>query len=406
MEEWKEYKIKDICKGIFEGPHATPKESQTGGIYLGIPAISVDGHINFRNAKRIAEEDLPLWTKRVTPQEDDIVFTNEATLNLYALIPAGFHGCLGRRLGLVRPNKELVNAKYLFYYFFSPEWRNVISQNKVYGATVERILMTKFPSFPIKLPTLPMQNRIVKILSAFDDKIEVNRRINDNLEQQAQALFKSWFVDFEPFKDGEFVESELGMIPKGWRVGSLNEIADITMGTSPSGTSYNIEGQGEVFYQGRAEFSFRFPKRNLYTTEAKRFAEVDSVLVSVRAPVGDINVAEERCCIGRGLASVKSKTNLNSYILYLMQSLNPVFDRFNGEGTVFGSINKKAFEDIQIVIPTEKETSEFNTIVCSMDGQIKRTEQESRRLAILRDTLLPKLMSGELKVNGVEKEIS
>ena len=170
------------------------------------------------------------------------------------------------------------------------------------------------------------------------------------------------------------------------------------MGTSPSGSSYNTEGIGDVFYQGRAEFSFRFPKRNMYTTEAKRFAEVDTVLVSVRAPVGDINVAEERCCIGRGLASVKSKKNYNSYILYLMQSLKNVFDRFNGEGTVFGSINKKAFEEMQIIVPTGNVISKFDSIASSMDCQIKRTEQESRSLAELRDTLLPKLMSGELRV--------
>ena len=198
MEEWKTVEIKDICTGIYEGPHATPKESQSGGIYLGIPAISEDGHINFKNAKRISEDDLPLWTKRVTPQEDDIVFTNEATLNLYAIIPAGFHGCLGRRLGLIRLNKELVNVKYLFYYFFSPDWRETISRNKVSGATVERILMTKFPHFPVKLPPLSIQNKIATILSSLDDKIENNRKINENLEQQAQALFKSWFVDFEP----------------------------------------------------------------------------------------------------------------------------------------------------------------------------------------------------------------
>ena len=181
MEEWKIVEIKDICTGIYEGPHATPKESLTGGIYLGIPAISSDGHINFDNAKRISEEDLPIWTKRVTPQEDDIVFTNEATLNLYAIIPAGFHGCLGRRLGLIRPNKNLVNVRYLFYYFFSPEWRETVSRNKVSGATVERILMTKFPHFPVKLPPLTVQKRIADILSSIDEKIALNNRINHNL---------------------------------------------------------------------------------------------------------------------------------------------------------------------------------------------------------------------------------
>lgn len=181
MEEWRTYRIADICAGIYEGPHATPKEASTGGIYLGIPALTADGHINYAAAKYIAEEDLPVWTKRVTPREGDIVFTNEATLNLYAIIPEGFHGCLGRRLGLIRPKQDIVDVRFLFYYFFSPEWRETIAKNKVYGATVERILMTKFPDFPVRLPSLSTQKKIANILSRIDDKIELNNRINHNL---------------------------------------------------------------------------------------------------------------------------------------------------------------------------------------------------------------------------------
>jgi len=171
------------------------------------------------------------------------------------------------------------------------------------------------------------------------------------------------------------------------------------MGTSPVGSSYNVTGEGDVFYQGRAEFGFRFPHRNMYTTEAKRFAEMDSVLLSVRAPVGDINMAEERCCIGRGLASVQSKDGNNSFILYLMQNLKPIFYRFNGEGTVFGCINKKALEELAVVIPPKEAMNSFDVICSNLDSQIKTLDQESRRLAILRDTLLPKLMSGQININ-------
>ena len=314
------------------------------------------------------------------------VITNEPTVT-------------NQQFNSIIPNEE--NDADFIYYLMSAVGKHLNFLSKT-STAVPIINKSTFSDYEIDVPSIPDQIKIAKVLSSLDDKIEVNRRINENLEQQAQALFKSWFVDFEPFKDLPFVESELGMIPQGWKVGSLNEIADVIMGTSPSGTSYNIEGKGDVFYQGRAEFGFRFPKRNLYTTEAKRFADVDSVLVSVRAPVGDINVAEERCCIGRGLASVKSNKGCNSFILYLMQSLKPVFDRFNGEGTVFGSINKKAFEDLKVVIPDEKNVLEFDSISSSIDSQIKRTVQESRRLAELRDTLLPRLMSGEIKVNDVD----
>ena len=302
---------------------------------------------------------------------------------------------------VIRGRKDISDNAFVYYLSHYPNFKNAAIKSMVGTSGRQRAQVDVLENLIMTLPSLGEQRVIARFLKSLDDKIEVNRKINENLEQQAQALFKSWFVDFEPFQNGEFVESELGMIPKGWRVGILKEIADIIMGTSPSGSSYNTEGIGDVFYQGRAEFGFRFPKRNMYTTEAKRFAEVDSVLVSVRAPVGDINVAEEKCCIGRGLASVKSKNNYNSYLLYLMQSLKNVFDRFNGEGTVFGSINKKAFEEMQIIVPTGNVISKFDSIASSMDCQIKRTEQESRRLAELRDTLLPKLMSGELKVNAI-----
>ena len=291
-------------------------------------------------------------------------------------------------------NEDVANPLFVYYSICKKDFASLNV-----GSAVPSLTVPVLEDIDILLPSKETQNKIVAILKSLDDKIEVNRRINDNLEQQAQALFKSWFVDFEPFRDGEFVESELGMIPKGWRVGTLSEIANIIMGTSPSGSSYNVTGEGEVFYQGRAEFGFRFPKRNMYTTEPKKFAEIDSVLLSVRAPVGDINLAEERCCIGRGLSSIKTNENNNSFILYLMQSLKPIFDQFNGEGTVFGCINKKALEELKILIPPIDLRNSFEKIASNIDGEIKILDKESRRLAELRDTLLPKLMSGELKVN-------
>ena len=408
MEEWKEYKIKDICMGIYEGPHATPKESQTGGIYLGIPAISVDGHINFRNAKRIAEEDLPLWTKRVTPQEDDIVFTNEATLNLYALIPAGFHGCLGRRLGLVRPNKELVNAKFLFYYFFSPEWRNVISQNKVFGATVERILMTKFPSFPIKLPPLLIQNRIVNILSALDDKIDVNRRINANLEAQAQALFKSWFVDFEPFKDGEFVESELGMIPKGWRVESLSSIADYINGLAMQ--KYRpVEGEDglpvlKIKELGQGSFDDNSELCSPSIIGDKYIIKDGDIIFSWSGTLMVKVWCGGKCGLNQHLFVVVSKGYQKWFVYQWTKYHLDNFIRIAKDKAVtMGHIKRGELDKAKVVVPNSENLTRMNALMEPIFKQIISHEIESRRLAVLRDTLLPRLMSGELKVNDIEK---
>ena len=412
MEEWKEYKISDICTGIYEGPHATPPNSQSGGIYLGIPAISNDGHIDFKNAKRISEEDLPKWTKRVTPQEDDIVFTNEATLNLYAIIPKDFYGCLGRRLGLIRPNKNIVNVRYLFYYFFSPGWRNTVAQNKVSGATVERILMTRFPSFPVKLPPMPIQNKIANILSLLDKKIEVNRRINDNLEQQAQALFKSWFVDFEPFKNGEFVESELGMIPKGWRVCSADEVFDINIGKTPprKEPEWFTESKEDNVWVSIADMGscgvFISDSSEYLTDEAiKRFnvlmVEKDSVLLSFKLTVGRVAIADTRLTTNEAIARfiLPDKCYREFLYLYLKQYK---YENLGSTSSIATAVNSKTIKGMKLIVPPTDIIESFSNNTRPLFEQIRSLQQESRRLAELRDTLLPKLMSGEIKVNEVE----
>lgn len=212
------------------------------------------------------------------------------------------------------------------------------------------------------------------------------RVINDNLQQQAQALYAAMFVDNPDLDPTQ---------------GVLSDIASITMGQSPSGSSYNEDGIGEVFYQGRAEFGFRFPTRRLYTTEPKRIAETDDVLLSVRAPVGDLNVAFERCCIGRGLGAIHSKDGNSSFLLYTMYSLKPQLDVFNGEGTVFGSINRDGLSNLPVNIPSADEVAKFEAIVRPMDDLIRTNYEEICRLQAIRDSLLPKLMSGEIDVSDV-----
>lgn len=186
---WDTMPIKDVCTGIYDGPHATPSPSDTGAIFLGISNFS-NGRLDFSDIRYISEDDLPKWTKRVVPQENDIVFSYEATLNLYALIPKGFHGCLGRRMALIRVNHEKISYKFLYYYFFSPQWRAVVAENTVLGATVDRIPLASFPNFPISVPPLKSQRRIADILSAYDNLIENNQKQIKLLEETAQRLYK------------------------------------------------------------------------------------------------------------------------------------------------------------------------------------------------------------------------
>lgn len=255
------------------------------------------------------------------------------------------------------------------------------------STTLSILNKTQFSKIPVAVPDKVTQKRIAGALSALDEKIAANVRINDNLQQQAMALYASMFLD-----NPALVTT----------AGTLKDIADITMGQSPSGSSYNEDGNGEVFYQGRAEFGYRFPTRRLYTTEPKRMAEAGDVLLSVRAPVGDLNVAYERCCIGRGLGAIHSRNGYQSFVLYTMFALRPQLDVYNGEGTVFGSINRNALNDMPIDIPSEDAIAAFETVVRPMDDMIRSNYEENCRLQELRDSLLPKLMSGEVDVSDIE----
>lgn len=401
MEEWKEYELGEICTIVgrigFRGytTNDLTNNPEDGAITLS-PTNIVGGELDLSKPTYIKWPKYYESPEIMLEQGDIILVKTGSSIGRTTRIREIIHPMTLNPQFVVLKNIK-VNNFFLSYVIKSPYFQALLKAITV-GSAIPTLSQKNLAKLVVKIPTTKIQYKIASILSSIDDKIEVNRRINENLEQQAQALFKSWFVDFDPFKDQPFVESELGMIPSGWRLGCLSNLADIIMGSSPSGSSYNVSGDGDVFYQGRAEFSFRFPRRNMYTTEAKRYADVDSVLLSVRAPVGDINVAEERCCIGRGLASVKSNEGNSSYILYLMQSLKPVFDQFNGEGTVFGSINKKALEELKILIAPKEIRDSFENIVNKIDSEIKVLDQESRRLAELRDTLLPRLMSGELLV--------
>jgi len=261
------------------------------------------------------------------------------------------------------------------------------------------------------------------VLGALDDKIELNRRMNVTLETMARALFQSWFVDFDPVRakldgrqpvgldaataalfPGHLEDSPLGHIPKGWAAGTVAEGFNLTMGQSPPGHTYNEEGNGLPFYQGRTDFGFRFPTRRIYCSAPTRYAKSGDTLISVRAPVGDINMASEECCIGRGVAAVRHKSGATSFTYHSMANLYPDFARFEAEGTVFGSINKGSFEKLRFVIPPTAIVAAYERQAAPLDDQIRTLENQSRTLATLRDTLLPKLLSGELSVANVKEE--
>lgn len=226
------YPIKDYCLAIYDGPHATPQESVDGPIFLGIKNITEDGLLDFSEVRHISEEDFPKWTRRVTPQPDDIVFTYEATLHRYAIIPEGFRGCLGRRVALVRPNPMQVVSRYLLYFFLSPGWRRIVESNVISGATVDRIPLEKFPSFLAALPNMSVQEEVADILSAYDDLIENNQRRMALLEEAARQLYREWFVRLRfPGREHTYI---INGIPEGWAKGVVSDFYDTASGGTPS----------------------------------------------------------------------------------------------------------------------------------------------------------------------------
>jgi type I restriction enzyme S subunit len=255
----------------------------------------------------------------------------------------------------------------------------------------------------ISLPPLPVQRRIADILGALDDKIELNRRMNRTLEDMAQALYRHWFVDFGPFQDQPFVDSELGPIPEGWEVKTVGETCDINLGQSPKSDYYNEEGEGLPFHQGVSSYGWRFPVHERHCTKPKRVAEDADILISVRAPVGRLNIADRKLIIGRGLTALRRNDNRQSFLLAYLKDFFDEEDKI-GSGTVFNSITKKVLQGLTIIQPPEKVLSEFEEVVGEYDALIRSNSEEINTLAETRDYLLPKLISGEISVDAAEEE--
>lgn len=392
--EWKEVSIGDLGRVVTgKTPRTSIKENYGGSIPFLSPSDDLSNKTAPQTAKTLTELGLSEVRNCLVPPKSICVSCIGSDLGKVVMTDREL--VTNQQINTIIPH-EGVDADFVYYLMLiAGKQLNYLSKT---STAVPIINKSTFCNFKVTLPSLATQRRISSILSSLDRKIELNNKINATLEEMAQALFKSWFVDFEPFKNGNFIDTEIGKIPEGWRVGTLSEVAEVTMGQSPAGATLNTTGEGTIFYQGCSDFTFRFPSVRVFTTAPTRMAESNSVLFSVRAPVGAINLAKERCCIGRGIAAIKAKEGCDSYVLYQMQSLKSVFDNYNGEGTVFGSINRKTLEGIKVIVPPLEIRLHFSHLALSFDQQIRSLTQETLTLTHLRDTLLPRLMSGEIEV--------
>ena len=390
--KYKTYKIKDLINEISMGPFGSNIKVECF-VDSGIPVLNGSNLTGFAlndNSFRYVTPEKADSLGKANAYRGDIVITHRGTLGQIVFIPENSKHSryvISQSQFRVKCNEKIL-PEYLVYYFHTNAGQHkLLSNASQVGVPALARASTTFQTLEIDIPDVTEQRKIVDLLETIREKIELNNAINNNLEQQAQAIYQQMFID-NAHSDGT--------------EGTLSDIADITMGQSPSGNSYNEDKNGTIFFQGRAEFGFRFPSVRLYTTEPKRMAQSNDTLMSVRAPVGDINVAHTDCCIGRGLAAIHSKSNHQSFVLYTMFSLKKQLDVFNGEGTVFGSINRNSLNEMPILIPSDENLDKFEKIVAPMDLAIRNNYDEICRLQDIRDNLLPRLMSGELDVSDID----
>jgi type I restriction enzyme S subunit len=336
--------------------------------------------------------------KRFAVQENDLIISCSGTFGKVSLIAKDDpKGIISQALLILRPNAR-IHPEYLKYFFVSPLGFHSLASRSIGSVQVNLARREIIENIPVPLPKkFEEQSAIVKILSDLDAKIELNHQMNKTLESIAQAIFKQWFVDFA-FPGYEKTKFENG-IPQDWREGNLVDTCEIIMGQSPPGETYNESGDGIAFYQGNRDFGFRYPSTRVYCTAPTRIAEAGDVLISVRAPVGALNITLGQCAIGRGVAALRMKHYSNGFLYYFLLTQNDLWDRYNSEGTVFGCLNKTEFHKMQVIIPSDEIMAQFDGIITPVQAMIQSREEEIRALTQIRDSLLPKLMSGKIRVN-------
>lgn len=407
MEEWKEYNIGDVCKikhgFAFKGCYFVDEPQKYVCVTPG--NFSLKG--GFKNEK-------PKYYNGPIPEdyilkEDDLIVTmtdlSKAgdTLGYSALVPKDNNYVFlhNQRIGLIEDISSSIDKHFLYWIMRTYEYQRYIVGH-CSGSTVKHTSPTSIGSYSFNAPSIELQKAIASFLDNLDDKIENNRRINANLEAQAQALFKSWFVDFEPFKDQPFVESELGRIPKGWRVGNIYEYIDVIYGAPYKSSLFNENKDGLPLIRIR-DLKTNAPQ--FYTPEVlpnTEYINAGDIVAGMDAEfipyvwLGEKGVLNQRCCKFKG----KNDAISNYYILFLIKPELEYVQSYK-TGTTVSHLGKSDIDRFKIMTPPLDVVLAFSERVNPMKEEVVNRAKESRRLASLRDALLPRLMSGELKVNEV-----
>ena len=331
----------------------------------------------------------------------DLVFTCWGTLGQVGLIPENgpysVYIISNKQLKL-RINKKICDEYFLFYYFASAHMVQYI-RNIAIGAAVPGINLGILKALKVILPPLSTQKKIAAILSVYDDLIENNKRRIALLEKMAEEIYREWFVRFR-FPGHEKVKFIKG-VPEGWGASNLGGIADLIMGQSPKSEFYNQTGDGLPFNQGVGTYGNRFPKKITFCSTNGRKAKKGDILFSVRAPVGRLNIADCDMIIGRGLAAIRHKNTLNSYLYYLLKVAFSNEDII-GNGAIFNSVGKDELKSFKIFEPEKNIVTKYNEIAKEIDQQIYLLINSLENLTKTRDLLLPRLISGKLSVENLD----
>ncbi|UGS42263.1 restriction endonuclease subunit S [Pseudocitrobacter corydidari] len=446
--DWKSIVLNDLINQghafLQTGPFGTALKAEE---YTdnGVPLISVreirNGYIKIEGTTPRVSRNTTNRLPKFVLNKGDIVFARKGGVDRTAYITEKEAGWFLGSDGIYLRLDDNYNSLFISYIMRSPTTREWLIKNSE-GTTMPSLNQKILSRIPLTIPDLCKQNIIANFLYSLDKKININNQLNHTLEQMSKTLFKSWFVDFDPVIDnaldagnpipealqsrvelrqkvrnsadfkplpaeirslfpGEFEETELGWVPKGWTISNLGKEFNITMGQSPSGITYNESRTGLPFFQGKTDFGFRFPSERIYCTDPKRLAYKLDTLLSVRAPVGVTNLASTECIIGRGLAALRHKSGNIAFTYYSISNLSDYFSVFNGEGTVFGSINQKDLKQLPLLCSPTELINKFEELSGKWEEKIFVHCGEIENLSKLRDTLLPKLISGELSVEDL-----
>lgn len=390
---WKAKKLSDCCTSIADGDHQAPSKVDFGIPFVTISNINAYHQFDFTDTMFVSQEYYDQLDSKRKAQEGDVLYSVVGSFGIPVYMKETVPFAFQRHIAILRSNDTIL-PQFLYYTMLSRDFY-MMADAAALGAAQRTVSLTALRNMKISVPPMDAQKKITDILSAYDDLIENNQKQIKLLEEAAQRLYKEWFVDLRfpghettPIVDG---------LPDGWEIQTLSQIADVVMGQSPKSEFYNQDRQGLPFHQGVGSYGTRFVIDTTYSTSFTRIAEAGSILFSVRAPVGRLNITKNKIVIGRGLAAINHRSGMQSYLFYLLKE-RFFKDNIIGNGAIFASISKDELLGQKFIVPVDDLVKRFNTVVSDIDGKIAGLENQIMLLTESRDRLLPKLMSGEIEV--------